>query len=68
MYNIEKTVNNYNNYLMDLLWNNKAKFFSFIAVTVIAFVNIPNLNNLQDNISLLSTWKEKLPKFVFLDH
>lgn len=50
MYNIEKTANNYNNYLIDLLWNNKVKLFSFIVVTVIAFVNIPHLNNLQDHL------------------
>ena len=50
MNNLETTVNNYNNYLIDLLWKHKTKLVSFIAVTVIAFINIPYLNDVQEHL------------------
>ena len=43
-------LNAYNNALLDVFWDHKIKFMLFLVVTVMAFLYVPYLMELQEDL------------------
>ena len=52
-------LNAYNNALLDVFWDHKIKFMLFLVVTVMAFLYVPYLMELQEDLMKKNTHKSQ---------
>ncbi len=58
-YNLENSFDNYNQTIINVVWNHKIKFIIFIIFTCIGYIYIPYFENIEKYYSLKSEKRNK---------